>query len=563
MPTGGELSQVSSGRYDKVIVPELPFWRQVGIIATCMIVMINNIGSGPAIVVALPSLAPDLKIDSGKLQWVVSAYALTSGCFLLLFGKVADVYGRRRTLLAGCFWMGCWAIGCALAPTEIGLDTMRGLQGIGPAMGVPAALGILAQTFAEGSQMRNFAFSAFGSAAPIGAALGVTVGGFLTQWTGPGWKSAFYYQAAIAFFNFALGVFFLQPDSETHLAPVPVDASLESRPRIISTRSRINQIDWLGAFSATSGILLITFALGDGEDAPQGWKTPYVDALLVLGVLLMVFFVWWELRLNGMHDDDPSERDAGALDPLLKMAIFKRDNGRLAAMVAVAFFIWASFSGWIFYAVLYYQQYLGLGPVLSMIRMLPLSPAGVICTVVVALSASRVPGIVLLVIGCSVMSLSPLLFAVQDASATYWAFGFPASVFSVFGSDLVYASGSIFVARVSLPQEQSLAGGLFNTLAQVGTSIGLSLQSIVLDRVIVSKAREMGFDLGTGSAALNAAPKEALLKGIRAVMWMSVGYSLMALLLSVLFLRNMGIISPPQVKAKKDSEASSLEKIEA
>src|SRR5260370_33684607 len=107
----------------------------------------------------LPSIGADLNIPDASLQWVISSYSLTSGCFLLLFGRVADVYGRRRTFLAGAAWVAIWSVGCGFAKGEISLVVMRGLQGIGIAAGVPAGLGVLAQTFEVGSGLMTLAFA--------------------------------------------------------------------------------------------------------------------------------------------------------------------------------------------------------------------------------------------------------------------------------------------------------------------------------------------------------------------------------------------------------------------
>lgn len=112
---------------------------------------------------SLPTLGADLNIPEASLAWPVSAYSLTAGCFLLFFGRIADLMGRRVVFLAGTTWLAVWALACGFAPNEISLDIFRALQGLGTAAAIPSALGILAESFAVGSTRRTIAFATFSS----------------------------------------------------------------------------------------------------------------------------------------------------------------------------------------------------------------------------------------------------------------------------------------------------------------------------------------------------------------------------------------------------------------
>lgn len=182
------------------------------------------------------------------------------------------------------------------------------------------------------------------------------------------------------------------PDSQTHLAPPPPASKTTSnldghavQPQTKPIRrSRINQVDWLGAFLITVGLILLTFALGDGETAkPNEWKSPYIIVLLIVSVLMIAVFVWWEARLGGWKDAESEEElrareerqraeNGGKekennegpggdkmekLEPLLRLSIFRRANGKMSAMMCVAFFVWAGFSAWVFYAVVSFLQF--------------------------------------------------------------------------------------------------------------------------------------------------------------------------------------------------------------
>lgn len=271
-----------------------------------------------------------------------------------------------------------WSLACGFAPNEIGLDVMRGVQGLGSAATIPACLGILAHSFELGSTLRTIAFATFSSGAPIGAALGNVTTSVLTQFTKyafilyslvnntlkipsfsitfdmsrPGWKSTFYFQAGLAGLVFILGIVAIDPDTH-HLDP-----ALDRR------------VDWLGAFLVTAGLVLLVFALGDGETAkPSQWRSGYIIALIIVGVFLLAAFVWWEhilgrrmdaflektsdLEKVSIEDEHSGEREEKSLfaPPLLNLSIFKRASGRLSVIFIIVFFVWAGFSGWAYYVV--------------------------------------------------------------------------------------------------------------------------------------------------------------------------------------------------------------------
>jgi MFS family permease len=139
-----------------------------------------QIAAGTGVSMALPVMARELHMSSDKIPWVVSAFSLSSGCLLLLFGRLADLYGRKLVWQIGAVWMIAANVGCSLARTSVQLIVLRAMAGIGPAAMLPAALGILAHSFPP-SRARSTAFATFSAGAPIGAALGMVFGGVLTE----------------------------------------------------------------------------------------------------------------------------------------------------------------------------------------------------------------------------------------------------------------------------------------------------------------------------------------------------------------------------------------------
>jgi len=329
------------------------------------------------------------------------------------------------------------------------------------------------------------------------------------------------------------------------------------------------RVDWIGAFLVTSGLVLLTFSLGEGETAPNGWRTSYIISSLFLSILLLGTFLVWEHHLGQQVSSNSSSVDSSSQSgtftkniltapPLLNLDLFTRASGRMAAMQALVFFVWAGFASWVFYAALYYQTYIGLSPINTMLRMMPMMATGIILNGVVALAVPRVQGIVLLVIGCVMTGLSPLLFAVIDTSAPYWAYGFPAAVSSVFGADFIFSSGGLFVAKVAKPEEQSVAGGLFNTMTAIGASVGLTASSVILDRTIERELGSLGLPQIPSSSISSAnTPKSALLAGYRAAQWLNFAFVMVGLLLALIFLKRIGIVT--RIKAADSEKEEELE----
>ncbi|ETW84917.1 hypothetical protein HETIRDRAFT_473617 [Heterobasidion irregulare TC 32-1] len=503
--------------------------KSVCLVAACTLANLINITNITTVSISLPSIGRDLDIPEANLQWLISAYSLSSGCLLLFFGRLADLHGRKKTWLLGFLCMAVFSIGCGFAHNEITIDVLRAFQGIGGAAVVPASLGILAHAFPP-SRARSVAFATFSAGAPVGGAVGMIIGGVLTQLSKPAWRSNFYLMAGICALAMAAGALSIDAD----------EPSTEPDRRV----------DWLGAFLVTAGLVLVIFVLSDGETAPQQWKTPYIIALLVLGVLCLAAFVAWQLFLERVLDGaHGAGRYAWAPPPLMRLSMWTRANGRFAVMQTIACVNWCSFMAWGFWVQLYYQNYVQLSPILTMVRMLPMFVTGVACNVVIALIIGRVDVMYIVVVGTLFTSFANVFFALIDPNAPYWAFGFPAAIFSVFGADFVFAAGTLFIAKVARPHEQSVAGALFQTMTQIGTAFGLTVSTIVFNRVLARQtARLDGGARFDPAAATAAAPREAQLRAYQAAEWTAFAFGILGMLLAF-FLRGVGIVGHKGEKA--------------
>ncbi|KAK2466613.1 hypothetical protein APHAL10511_000871 [Amanita phalloides] len=495
--------------------------KSLALIIACTLAMIVNSSNNTSVAIALPTIGRDLHILDTRLQLLVSAYSLSSACLLVLLGRLADLYGRKLLFMVGSIWLFAFTIGCGFAPNELSLEILRGFQGVGVAATIPASLGILANAFPISSgRLRSIAFATFAAGAPIGAFFGTCLGAILTQLTKSTWRSTFFLSAGLTAFYVVIGWFAIDND----------EPSTEKDKRV----------DWLGGLFITAGLTFIIFVLSDGEIAPQKWATPYIIACIVLGCFFTGIFLVWQWYLERVQNDPGAQYSLWTPPPLMKLSLWTRGNGRFSVIMLVALLTWCCFLGWNIWATIYYQNYLNLKPIPTMLRFIPMFITGVILNVVVVLTIHRVSVIYLLGLGTFVTGIAPIFLAVVIPSAPYWAFGFPSAVFAVFGADFVFAAGTIYVAKVVKPNEQSLSGALFQTMTQIGTSIGVSVTTIVFDRVLAQDARKLGVLID--DTTQNLAPKSAQLKAYQAAQFTAFAFGMIATVFVLLFFRGVGII---------------------
>ncbi|KAJ7642038.1 MFS general substrate transporter [Roridomyces roridus] len=515
---GGPVALDDGPREDEA-PPQRPAWKSVLLVLTCTLAMILNTASTNGISIFFPVIGADLDVAEELVQWLVSAFSLSSGCFLLLFGRLADLYGRKKMYVGGTLYMGILHVGCGFTHNITTLFVLRGLQGLGAAAFIPACLGILAHAFPP-SRARSAAFATFSAGAPIGGTIGTQLGAVLTQYTTASWRSTFYLLAGISLLCTIGGLLLIDAD-------------------LLSTETD-RRVDWLGAFLVTVGLVFVIFVLSQGSLASNGWKTGYIIALLIVGVLFIALFIAWQYHLE-KSQSAPENRHP---PPLMKLSMWTRAKGKFAVVQIIAFLQWSSFLTWNFWAQLYYENYLQLSPVHTALRLLPMTIAGLSCNLFVMLVVSRMPLVVLISCGTLLTGLAGLLFAIILPSAPYWAYGFPAAIASVCGADFVFAAGTLFIAKVSLPHEQSLAGGLFQTLTQFGTAFGLAISTIPFDSIANSSESGGGQD-GAPLAAYQAAQ------------WTAFGFAMFCTVLAVLFLRGVGAVGTDERRKEEDVEGTS------
>ncbi|KAI0841053.1 drug resistance protein [Hypoxylon sp. FL0890] len=509
-PSQAVASGVDGDDDEGTIKPGLPFSkaRCIALVATVAGASFLNTLTIQSVVVILPTIGEDLSIPESRLQWIVSSYALTFGCFLLLWGRIADIYGKRPIFILGSAFVAVTMIINPFIPNEIGFNLFRGLQGLGAAANVPTAIGILGVTFPP-SKAKNYAFSAYAAGAPLGSVFGNIIGGFIASYAN--WRWVFGATGGLAITVTLAGILFIPPPPP-HLAT--------EKDGISSLKS----VDWIGGTLVTASILALLFALTEGNVV--GWNTVWIYLLVVISLLLLGIFVAWQWY----------QEKHMTSKPLMKVSLFK--NARFnAAMVIMALFF-ASFNDMLVSSTFLFQDYQNLGALQTTLRFVPTGVTGLITAFVVSRLISRIPTWMLLLFGNLNVSIACLLFSIPiPPDTSYFAYGFPAFVLSVIGADITWPSLTLFTSK-SLPQEdQALGGALINSMGQVGRAIGLAVTTAIQTAVM---ARDRGVPVEEAGKIIPWEP--ASLNGLRAGVWFNFALALCCAIVVAVYFRGTGIV---------------------
>jgi EmrB/QacA subfamily drug resistance transporter len=461
------------------VAPDPRRWKALILVCTAIFVVVLDI----AIVnVALPSIGRDLGFEEENLQWVITAYALTYGGFLLLGGRAADLLGRRLVFMGGLALFTAASFVCGLSTSDEMLIIARAVQGLGAALLAPAALSIISTTFTEGSE-RNKALGAWGAVAGSGAAAGVLFGGILTEYLGWEW---------IFWVNVPVGALVLA------LAPVYIR---ESRREGV-----VHAYDPLGALSVTSGLIILVYAISEAPDA--GWATFRTIGLLVLAGLLLAFFLAWEWREKA---------------PLMPLRIFRI---RLVSAANVVGFLQASgLFGSFLLQTLYMQQVLGLSVLQTGVAFLATAGTSVLFAGPAQALSTRIGVKPVLIVGLVLLVAGSLWYTQIDADGSYPVDLLPGFIAVGIGLPFTFIPITIAALAGVGEHEAGLASGLLSTSQQVGGAIGTAVMSTV-----AFTHAETLLERGTR-------PDEAFTSGFQWGFWVGAGIWIAALVAALVLFR--------------------------
>ena len=447
-------------------------------LGTLMIVLDTTIVN-----VALPSIRADLGFSQTSLAWVVNAYLLTFGGFLLLGGRLGDLFGHRRLFLSGITLFTLASLGCGLAGSQGFLVTARAVQGVGGAIASAVSLSLMMNLFTEPGE-RAKAMGVFGFVASGGGSIGVLLGGVLTNSLDWHW---------IFLVNLPIGV-------------AVVALSFRLLPRGHG-RAATGRLDVAGAVTVTASLMLAVYAIVNGNQS--GWASGRTVGLLAAAVALLTLFLFVESRVTS---------------PLMPLALFRLRNVATANVVGV---LWAAaMFAWFFLSALYLQLVLGYSPLQVGLAFLPANL--IMGALSIGLSARLVMRFGIkppLASGLLVAAVGLLLFARAPLGGNFVVDVLPSMILLGFGAGIAF--NPVLLAAMSdvAPEEAGLASGVVNTAFMMGGALGLAiLASLAASRTDSLRAAGSGplaalvggyhiaFVVGAAFAATGAALGAALLR---------------------------------------------------
>jgi len=444
--------------------------------------------------VAFSAIQLDLGFSQENLQWVMSAYALVFGGFLLLGGRAADLLGRRRIFLAGLVVFTVASLLAGFAWSQGSLIGARALQGLGAAVITPAALSILSTTFREGRE-RNIALGVWGAVGGVGAAAGLLIGGVVVD--ALSWSWIFFVNVPVGAAALALTPFLLKESR---------DASVKS-------------FDALGAVSVTAGLSALVYAITQaGQD---GWLAGRTVAFFAASLILLAGFVAWELRHS---------------EPLMRFGILRiktlsgaNSAGFILNIVTLSMFLSLT---------LYMQQVLGFSAMRTGLSYLAVALSAIVWSTVAGQLVTRIGVKPVLVTGMVALSLGLAYFTQISVGGSYVADLLPG--FLVLGMGLGFSFVPISIAALAgvEPAEAGLASGLINTSQQIGGALGIATLA-----TIASSRTEHALAGGATKA-------DALVTGFHAAFYAGVGVAIVGLIASLVLIQRDELAQAPVVEAE-------------
>jgi EmrB/QacA subfamily drug resistance transporter len=408
-------------------------WRILAVVATAFFMTILDVS---IVNVALPSIGRSLNFSRENLQWVITAYAIAFGGFLLLGGRAADLLGRRRVFIVGVIVFTVASLVCGLAQSEGMLIISRAVQGLGGAIISPAALSIVMTSFEEGAE-RNKALGIWGALGGSGAAVGVLAGGVLTKYLGWEW------------------IFFVN---------VPVGAVvLMLTPRIVPESRREGSernYDALGAVLVSGGLALLVYTISRAPDV--GWATARTILLLVASVALLVAFLVNERRVD---------------DPLMPFHIFRVRTVTGANVVGALLgaVLFANF----FLLTLYVQNVLGYSALKTGVTFVATAGTAVVAAGVAQALTTKVGPKPVIAVGLALLTGGMIWYSQIPVHGSYASDLLPGYLMVGVGIAFSFVPVSIAALAGVAEREAGLASGLINTSQQVGGAVGVAIASTV------------------------------------------------------------------------------------
>ena len=458
----------------------------VALLSTAQFTTQVGVGSPLAI---LHTIGHDLDAtDPSQLSWIMAAYSLTVGTFILPSGRLGDVFGHKLLLTLGFAWFAVWSLAAGLAalankehqyPLFI---VARAMQGIGPAICLPNALAILGRTYAHGRR-KNMAFAAFGATAPLGSVAGAVSASLWAEYVW--WPWAFWSFAAVL----------AGAATMTWLVAPPCPRDTEEP---IGLTHRLAQLDLPGSLVGVVALVLFNFAW---NQAPvSGWSSPSVITTLVLGLILGPAFFYVERRSRY---------------PLVPMECL---NAQIGVMLLAVGLGWSCFGIFLYYTWQFFELLRHARPLLASAWYSTNGVSGALAAVLTGIFLEKVGAPLAMVLAMLAYVVGTVFIATAPVQQIYWAQSFLCLLIVPFGMDISFPAATVVVSDALPQKHQGMGASLVNTVVNYSISLGLGIAGTVASRV------------GQGGRT-----PEQLLKGYRGAWYTGIGLSWLGLVISLLF----------------------------
>ncbi|KAG7662001.1 uncharacterized protein J8A68_004501 [[Candida] subhashii] len=374
----------------------------------------------------------------GEISWFAAAFSMTVGTFILISGRLGDMFGYKRMYIIGYIWFGIASLLCGFAgltKEPIFFDTMRALQGIGPAIMMPNTQALIGSFYPEGMR-KNICMAMFGAVAPSGFLVGALFSGLLTVRV---WWAWTFWICGIVSIMVAVASFFVIP-------------------KRIGVKSG-GSFDYWGSLFGVSGLVLINFAFNQGPNV--GWSTVYVYVLLIVGFICMGIFYLVEKRVK---------------DPLVPPEVLKGETGFVLGCIAAG---WSCFGVWLFYQFRWALIVDNNNPIIAAVTNIPTGFVGVFAAITTALLLMKIPSAVVMFFAMLAFLVGIVLMGTRPVGQTYWAQKFVSLLIQPMGMDMSFPAACILLSSAFPRRQQGIAGSLVSTFVNYSISIGLGFAGTV------------------------------------------------------------------------------------
>lgn len=484
---GGDAGDLTKSISNRSIAETLPLGHEILFVGTiCSAQFMTQAGLGQCLAI-LHVIGDEYGLTNpGELSWLIAAYSLTVGTFILLAGRFGDVYGYKKMLIIGFSWFSVWSMiaGLAVYSNHVLFTFARAFQGMGPAICLPNGLAILGSVYAPGPR-KAMVFALFGATAPGGAVIGGLFAGLFSELAWWPWT----------FWSFSIA-----------LAGIAVLGSIiiPNPPRKIvkqkwSLRDHLTELDLLGGLCGVTALVLINFAWN--QAGVVGWSKAYVYVCLILGFLFVPVFFYIEVRVS------PA--------PLIPFKALTSDVAFVLGCVACG---WSCFGIWVYYLWQFLQVLRQDTPLLAVAHICPVAIVGALASVTTGILLGRLRPAWVMMIALTAFTVGVILTATTPVEQIWWAQTFICTMVIPWGMDMSFPAATLILSNAVSKENQGVAASLVNTVVNYSISLSLGFAGTIESHV----------DRG------GTTPADVLM-GYRGAWYMGIGLAGFGLLLSVVF----------------------------